>query len=151
MATQHTTRERFSWISTISLNHVYRGIAGGFIEADDGAHSRLERLQAGDRIAFYSPRTDHPDGDPLQQFTAWGVVTGAEAARVELGRGPHPWRRAVRYEPSVPVPVRELVDRLGFVPDATHWGLPFRRGLFRIPDADFDVIVEAMGAARQAA
>ncbi|MCB0913543.1 MAG: EVE domain-containing protein [Propionibacteriaceae bacterium] len=140
------SRERLDWINTISLNHVVRGVAGGFTQADHGRSTRLARLQAGDRIAFYSPRTDYPDGEPLQQFTAIGVVTGTGVYQVELAPDFHPWRREVRFEPCVPVPIRGLLDELGFIPDATHWGMPFRRGLFGIPADDFDRIATAMGA-----
>ncbi len=140
------SRERLDWINTISLSHVHRGIAGGFTQADHGRSTRLARLQAGDRIVFYSPRTDYPDGEPLQQFTAIGVVTGTEAHQVAMTPDFHPWRRAVRFEPCVPVPIRTLLDELGFLPDATHWGMPFRRGLFGIPAEDFDRIATAMGA-----
>ncbi len=148
---QGESRARLDWINTISLNHVHRGIAGGFTQADHGSSTRLSRLQVGDRILFYSPRTDYPDGAPLQQFTAWGVVTGTEVYQVDLGPDFHPWRRAVRFEPCVPVPIRGLLDQLSFVPDEQHWGMPFRRGLFPIPAEDFDRIIAAMGAARLAA
>lgn len=144
-------RERIDWINTISLAHVHRGIDGGFTQADHGGSTRLARLQAGDRIVFYSPRTDHPEGGPLQQFTAWGVVTGTDVYQVDLARGFRPWRRAVRFEPCLPVPIRQLLGELSFVPDGRHWGIPFRRGLFPIPAEDFERIVAAMGASRIAA
>lgn len=140
------SRERLDWINTISLAHVHRGIEGGFTQAGHGGRARLTRLQAGDRIVFYSPRTDHPDGDPLQQFTACATVTGAEPYEVEVSRGVVVWRREVRFEPCLPVPVRQVLDQLGFVTDRRHWGIPFRRGLFPIPAEDFDRIAAAMGA-----
>ena len=146
MTNEQRARERFDWVNTISLTHVHRGIEGGFTQADHGSSTRLSRLQAGDRIVFYSPRTDHPDGEPLQQFTAWGVVTGDGVYQVELAPDFHPWRREVRFEPCLPVAARSLIEQLSFVPDARHWGIPFRRGLFRIPAADFDRIALAMGA-----
>ena len=141
------SRERLDWINTISLTHVHRGIEGGFTQAEHGGRGRLDRLGAGDRILFYSPRTDHPDGEPLQQFTACGTVVDAEPYQVEVSGQLGPWRRRVRFEPSVPVGIRSLLDQLGFIPDAQHWGLPFRRGLFAIPAEDFDRIATAMGAA----
>jgi len=142
------SRERLDWITTISLAHANRGIVGGYVQAGHGGKSRLERLQAGDRIVCYSPRSDHPEGRPVQQFTAWGVVVGREPYQVDLAPGPQAWRRQVGFEPSLPVDVHGLLDRLGFVPDPRHWGMPFRRGLFTIPAADFDLIVAAMGAGR---
>lgn len=147
MTKQTPARERIDWVATISLAHVHRGIEGGFIQADPVRTTRLTRLQAGDRIVFYSPRTDHPDGDRLQQFTACGTVVGEEAHQVELAPDLQPWRRDVRFEPCLPIPIRPLLGELGFIPDRAHWGIPFRRGLFPIPAEDFDRIASAMGAA----
>lgn len=42
------------------------------------------------------------------------------------------------------VSARELVEELSFIPDPAHWGLPFRRGLFTIPQRDFEVIAARM-------
>jgi hypothetical protein len=151
MTEQGSGRERLNWVNTVSLTHVHRGIAGGFTQADHGSAARLQRLQAGDRVVFYSPRTDYPEGEPLQQFTAWGVVTGSEPYQVEMTPEFHPWRRAMRFEPCVPVPIRQLLGELSFVPDEKHWGMPFRRGLFPIPEADFDRILSAMAAVPMAA
>lgn len=153
MTTQEQTaaRERLSWVSTISLNHVHRGIAGGFMQADHGSDARLRRLHAGDRVVFYSPRTDHPHGEPLQQFTAWGVVTGSEPYQVELNADFRPWRLAMRFEPCLPVPIRQVLGELSFITDDKYWGVPFRRGLFQVPDADFERILHALAADRLAA
>jgi hypothetical protein len=84
---EEPTRERRDWVNTVSLEHVRRGVAGGFTQADHGKSTRLSRLQAGDRIVFYSPRTDYPDGEPLQQFTACGVINGTEVYQVDLTPG----------------------------------------------------------------
>lgn len=143
---QQESRGRLDWINTISLAHVYRGIAGGFMQADHGSGARLAGLQAGDRVVFYSPRTDHPDGDALQQFTACGTVIDHEPYQVELSADFHPWRRNVVFAPCVPVPVRALLDDLAFVTNRAYWGVPFRRGLFTISPSDYDRIAAAMGA-----
>jgi hypothetical protein len=142
------SRERLDWVNTISLADVHLGIAGGFQQADHDGRSRLARLQAGDRIVFYSPRSDHPDGRSVRQFTAWGVVAEGEPYQVALAPGHSVWRRPVSFEPCLPVDVHTLLDRLGFIPNPRYWGMPFRRGLFTIPSADFEVIVAAMGAGR---
>ncbi len=143
---QEPERERRDWVNTISLEHVRRGVAGGFTQADHGKSTRLSRLQAGDRIVFYSPRTDYPDGDPLQQFTACGVVTGADVYQVEMTSDFHPWRRAVAFVQCSPTPIKPLLGHLTFIPDERNWGFTFRRGLFQIPAPDFDRIASAMDA-----
>lgn len=143
---EQTTRERRDWVNTISLSHVRRGVEGGFTQADHGRNTRLARLQAGDRIVFYSPRTDYPDGDPLQEFTACGVITGTDVYQVELSPDFHPWRRTVEFADCTPAPIRPLLGQLSFVPDGRNWGFTFRRGLFQVPEEDFDRIVAAMHA-----
>jgi len=144
--TENGARERRDWINTVSLNHVQRGVVGGFTQADHGKSTRLARLQAGDRIIFYSPRTDYPEGEPLQQFTAAGVITGADVYRVELTPDFQPWRREVAFAACLPAPIKPLLSELTFIPDLRNWGFTFRRGLFQIPEADFDRIATAMAA-----
>ena len=51
---------------------------GAFTQANLGRPTTLRRLAAGDLVAFYSPRTSYPDGEPLQQFTALGRVADDE-------------------------------------------------------------------------
>lgn len=139
-----SSRKPRFWVNTVSLDHVEDGIAAGITQADHGADTRLRRLAVGDGIVFYSPRTALHGGTPLQQFTAHAVVTGAEPYRVAMSDDFHPWRLAVRFIVGGRADARPLVERLSFIPDPTHWGYPFRRGLFEIPEADFCTIVEAM-------
>ena len=87
-----TGRERLDWVNTVSLNHVHRGIAGGFMQADHGSDARLRRLQVGDRVVFYSPRTDYPEGRAgyLRWRTALKARHADEVAAIlaEVGYGP---------------------------------------------------------------
>ncbi len=133
------------WVNTISLEHVSTGVAGGFTQADHGRDSRLRRLRRGDGIVFYSPRTAMRSGAPVQRFTALGFVRGDEPYQVSMSEDFHPWRLAVDFRPAEQADVRPLVPALSFIRDPTKWGLPFRRGLFEVPEADFRVIAEAMG------
>ncbi len=132
------------WVNTVSLDHVRLGTAGGFTQAGHGSRSHLERLRPGDGLVFYSPRTALDEGEPLQQFTALGVVTGDRPYQVEMTPDVHPWRTAVRFLPARPAAARPLVGRLSFVPDPERWGLPFRRGLFEVSQPDFVTLAEAM-------
>ena len=133
-----------TWVNTISREHVEGGVEGGFTQADHGRDTRLRRLRPGDRIVFYSPRTSYPDGEPLQQFTAIGTVAGEEPYRVTMRDDFHPWRLAVDFDVSRPAGIRPLLPRLSFTADRRNWGLVFRRGLFEIPEDDFEVIARAM-------
>ena len=132
------------WINTISREHVQRGVAGGFTQANHGKATNLRQLAQGDYIVFYSPRTSYPDGEPLQYFTALGRVLDAQPYQAEMTPDFHPWRRRVEFLPCTAAPIQPLIASLAFMPDKRKWGFPFRRGLFQIEEADFMQIVEAM-------
>ena len=137
---------RSYWIGVVARDHVAIGVAGGFTQMSHGKAAPLERMQAGDGFVFYSPRTDYPHGDPLQQFTACGTVIGDEVYQVEMSPDFHPWRRAVQFAECAPADIRPLLSQLTFVLEGRNWGFTFRRGLFQIPSDDFDRILTAMGA-----
>lgn len=133
------------WVNTVSLEHVQAGVEGGFTQADHGRATRLRRLRPGDGLVFYSPRTAMRGGQPVQEFTALGRITGVEPYQVELGPDFHPWRLGVEFLEVTPAPARPLVGDLDFVADPRRWGYPFRRGLFEIGRADFLRISGALG------
>lgn len=132
------------WVNTVSLNHVQRGVEGGFTQADHGRAVRLKRLAQGDWIVFYSPRTDFRAGEPLQQFTAMGQVLDEEPYQVELEPDFHPWRRRVEFLPCQAAPIQPLIQSLDFIPDKRGWGFTFKRGLFEIGAEDFRRIAQAL-------
>lgn len=132
------------WINTVSLEHVQRGVEGGFTQADHGRDTRLRRLSPGDLITFYSPRTAMQSGEPLQQFTALGTVTGEAPYQVQLSPDFHPWRLEVAFEQVTPTPINPLLGELSFITDPKRWGFPFRRGLFEVTEGDLDVIRRAL-------
>jgi hypothetical protein len=132
------------WINTVSRDHVRRGIDGGFTQAGHGKASGLRRLNAGDWLAFYSPRTELRGGEPLQAFTAIGRVVDDQLYQVEMAPGFSPWRRNVAFCECVETPIGPLIDELGFILDKRRWGYIFRRGLFEIPREDFERIKRAM-------
>jgi hypothetical protein len=132
------------WVNTVSLDHVHVGVAGGFVQADHGAPTRLRWLQRGDSIVMYSPRVGMRAGAAVQAFTAIGTILDDEPYQVRLGPDVEPWRRRVSWQPCAAADVRSLLDDLTFVIDKVQWGFPFRRGLFRIDAADFGRIAAAM-------
>jgi hypothetical protein len=58
------------WVNTISRDQVRAGVAGGFTQAGHGKASGLKRMNAGDGLVFYSPKTSLKEGEPLRAFTA---------------------------------------------------------------------------------
>jgi hypothetical protein len=133
-----------NWVNTVSRSHVQIGVAGGFTQADHGSKSRLARLAKGDRIVFYSPRTDMQAGETLQSFTAIGEIADDEPYQVEMSPDFHPWRRRVTFLTGAEAPIRPLIEELEFIRNKKSWGFIFRRGLFEIEDGDFGTIAKAM-------
>jgi hypothetical protein len=134
------------WVNTVSRSHVQNGVAGGFTQADHGKNSRLKRLSKGDGIVFYSPRTEFQAGEPLQHFTAIGEIVDEAPYQVEMAADFHPWRRRVKFLPSVEAPIHPLIEQLDFIRNKKIWGFIFRRGLFEIGESDFNAIARAMNA-----
>lgn len=85
------------WINVVSRDHLQRGIAGGFMQANHGKNTGLKRLKTGDYVLFYSPKTSYQGGEPLQAFTALAQVADDELYQVEMVPGFVPWRRNVTY------------------------------------------------------
>lgn len=132
------------WINTVSADHVQRGVAGGFTQANHGKPHMLRKMARDDWIIFYSPKTALEGGEPLQAFTAIGRVKDDEPYQVQVSSTFAPWRRDMDFLPCTATPIRPLLERLEFIVDPQRWGYKFRFGVFRIEQADFDLIRSAM-------
>ncbi len=81
------------WINTVSADHVQRGVAGGFTQANHGKPDMLRKMSRDDWVIFYSPKTAFENGEPLQAFTAIGRVIDDEPYQAQMSPKFHPWRR----------------------------------------------------------
>ncbi|MDB5861954.1 MAG: hypothetical protein JWQ76_5643 [Ramlibacter sp.] len=135
------------WLGVVSRSHVQIGVAGGFIQLNHGRKAPLQKLQAGDRVVIYSPRTDYPDGAPLQAFTALGTVVSGDIYQVEMAPDFKPYRVDVKFAACDEAPIQPLIERLSFIKNKTHWGAAFRFGQLKLPAADFALIAKAMACA----
>jgi EVE domain len=136
---------RSYWIGVVSKAHAYAAIGGGYVELNRGKAAPLERMREGDGVALYSPRTNDPDGERVQAFTAIGRVTGSAIVQAHTSDGFSPFRRTVHYWPANDVPIKPLIERLSFIRSKLHWGAPFRFGFIRVSESDFALIACAMG------
>jgi hypothetical protein len=134
------------WIGVASRDHVRTGMAGGFCQLCHGKAAPLRRLKPGDRIIYYSPRERMREGEPLQAFTAIGEVGKGEPEPFDMGGGFVPFRRAVRFYAASDAPIRPLLPLLSFTRDRPNWGMIFRRRVFAVDEADYEIIAKAMGA-----
>ncbi|WP_172292261.1 EVE domain-containing protein [Pseudoruegeria sp. HB172150] len=116
----------------------------GIVAFSHGREAPVKSLSVGDAVILYAPKTDF-DGKPVQAFIAHATVTGEEAEQREFAPGMIAWCRAARFDDVNTVPVRPLLDDLGFIRNKQHWGMAFRQGKFAIPDPDYRLIASAMG------
>ena len=137
--------DRNYWIGVVSKSHVDRGVAGGFTQLNHGKAGPLERMRPGDGFVYYSPRTEHPYGPPVQAFTAIGKVGAGDIFQAVAEDGMRPFRRGVEYLPAQPAPIKPMIDSLTFIRSKDHWGAAFRFGFLRVPEEDFARIAAAMG------
>ena len=112
-----------------------------------GKSGPLARIKPKDFVAYYSPRETMGGGQPLQAFTAIGIVMAGQPYQVEMAPGFRPFRRNVTWlEADQDAPIRPLLQELSFTAGRPSWGQAFRYGVARIPEADFRLIASAMGA-----
>jgi len=52
----------------------------------------------------------------------------------------------VKFFKAADAPIRPLLPLLSFTRERTNWGMLFRRGVFAIERADYDIIAKAMHA-----
>ena len=142
--TAQSSSHRSFWIGVVQRSHVQIGVQGGFIQLNHGKKAPLQKLSAGDGLIMYSPRTSYPDGEPLQSFTAIGVVASGEIYQVEMTPEFKPYRVDVEFLECQEAPIKPLIGELSFIKDKTHWGAAFRFGQIKIPEQDFERIAKAM-------
>ena len=132
------------WIIVASKDHLQRGVAGGFIQANHGKAAPLKRMHTGDWVIFYSPKLEYDKPEKLQCFTAVGKIVDEDIYQFDMGDGFVPFRRNVNFLPAHDVPILLLINELTFIKDKTHWGAPFRFGTLQIPEEDFRLIASRM-------
>ncbi|WNR44126.1 EVE domain-containing protein [Paenibacillus roseipurpureus] len=134
------------WIGVVSASHVFRGVEGGFAQLCHGKAAPLKRMQAGDWLIYYSPRTDMQNGEPLQAFTAIGQVQDDQVYEYGMSESFVPFRRNIRYTNCKETKISSLLERLSFTRGVNNWGYRFRFGHFEISEQDFLVIADAMNS-----
>lgn len=130
------------WLGVVSREHVRRGKALGIAQLGHGKRAPLARLQPGDWLVYYSPRTSLHDGEPLQAFTALAQVADGTIWLADEGCF-QPWRRRVHYRDTVDVPLAGLRNDLDLTA-GPNWGYQLRRGLIELSEGDFTLIEAAM-------
>lgn len=132
------------WLAVVQREHVLRGVAAGIVQTNHGVRSGVQRMKPGDGIVYYSPKTSYPDGDPLKEFTAIGVIAEGEPWQEQEGDFA-PWRRSVNYDLATrPTPIAPLLDVLELTRGNKNWGFIMRRGQIELNESDFQTIARDM-------
>lgn len=140
------------WLGVVQREHVLRGVSLGIAQTNHGAAS-IRRLEPGDGLVYYSPKTSYPDGDPLRQFTAIGRIADGDAWQADdpstgSGTGFKPWRRRVEYDESAhAASITPLLEVLELTRGNRNWGFIMRRGQVELTQHDFGLVAAEMGAA----
>lgn len=128
------------WINTVSQDHVMIGKQSGFVQAGHGKQTTLIKLQLGDYIIFYSPKSSLKNGKPVQAFTAVARIKEHDVYQAIVSDRFQPYRRNADYENCQEVEIKPLIEQLEFITNKKHWGFRFRLGLFEINQHDFELI-----------
>ncbi len=132
------------WRVVVSKNHLARGVAGGFMQANHGKEGPLKRLDEDDWVVFYSPKTTYEGKEPLQAFTAIGRVCDGNIYQHKMTEDFRPYRRNVEFYQAEETPIAPLINDLDFIENKKSWGFKFRFGFFEIGGRDFELIRSAM-------
>jgi hypothetical protein len=102
-----------------------------------GTKHLVADLNAGDRVAFFAPKTAH-DGKPLEQFVAIGTIAGDVAWQKEWTDWNFTaWVRDCTYAEVTPI------DLFQGIP---NWSRLFKDGRLEVSAEVFTTLTTAMGA-----
>ncbi len=133
------------WIGVAARAHVLVGMAQGFVMFAHGKHSAVLQVQPGDWFVYYSPTENMGVADSVRRFTAIGQVLAGEPVTMQMGPDATGWRRPAKFLSGQEADIYPLLPQLSFVTNPAHWGMYFRKSLFKVEAGDFTLIAEAMG------
>lgn len=138
------------WIGVAARGHTMQGKAGGFVMFAHGKHSAVKQTRPGDWFAYYSPTETLGGTDTVRRFTAIGTIADSPPEQTfMMGLEVEAWMRRATYLDAAEADIYALLPRFGFVTDQSHWGMYFRKSLFKVDAADFSLIADAMGVGNQ--
>ena len=132
------------WIGVAARAHVMVGVEQGFVMFAHGKHAAVKQVQPGDWFTYYSPTETLGKADTVRRFTAIGQILPGDPAEMQMTAEVTGWRRGARFLAGQEADLYLLLPQLSFVTNPGHWGMYFRKSLFKVGAADFAVIAEAM-------
>jgi hypothetical protein len=124
------------FVLTASKDHLDIGKENGFIQQKQP--HRIEKLRKGDSVVLYAGKAVYGSKEPYQKFIA--VCQAIDGEYEKLPRkdgGGYFYRKKVNFLPFEEKEIRDLVQRLAFIKNKSHWGFYFMSGFTKIDEADF--------------
>lgn len=138
------------WIGVAARAHVMVGKADGFVMFAHGKHSAVKQLRPGDWFAYYAPTETLGGKDTVRRFVGIGTIDPGEPEPTQMmGGAVEAWMRRATYLDAQEADIYLLLPQFDFVTDPAHWGMYFRKSLFKTSAADFSRIADAMGVGPQ--
>jgi predicted RNA-binding protein len=132
------------WVVVVSKDHISRGVAGGFIQANHGKVGPLKRMHTDDWVICYSSKMSYGGNELCQAFTAIGQVADDKIYQHKMSDDFIPYRRNIKYHQCTEAPIAPLIEKLDFIKNKKAWGYSFRFGFFEIGENDFELIKSQM-------
>jgi len=132
------------WLCVISKEHALNAKKMGLIAANHGKKAPLQRMKKNDGVVIYSHKMTLDGKEPLQAFSAIGIIKDDEIFQADWN-GFSPFVRKIDFlNHKQDVPIRPLLDNLSFTKGKKSWGFQFRFGCFEIAQSDFELIKTQM-------
>ena len=129
------------WVGVVSEEHVLLAVDGGFCQVCHGKQAPLKRMEEGDWLLYYSPRTKMKTGEKLQAFTAAGQVIDDQVYQYQMSENFFPFRRNITFQDitqNCPLSVARKH------PEWRKYSTQLRYGHFEVSQDFFDYIYDYM-------
>uniref|UniRef100_UPI0028EC13C2 EVE domain-containing protein n=1 Tax=Corynebacterium durum TaxID=61592 RepID=UPI0028EC13C2 len=129
------------WVGVVSEEHVLLAVDGGFCQVCHGKQAPLKRMEEGDWLLYYSPRTKMKTGEKLQAFTAAGQVIDDQVYQYQMSENFFPFRRNIMFQDitqNCPLSVARKHPEWG------KYSTQLRYGHFEVSQGFFDYIYDYM-------
>jgi len=132
------------WIVVVSKDHVRKALKGGFCQACHGKKWPLEKMQAGDRVLFYSSKLKYGSSESYQKFTAIGMVKKGDPYQDTVDSDFSPYRKDIAFMECRESRIHPILTQLHFSQHAKNWGYKLMSGFLEIDKHDFELISKTM-------
>ncbi|MGL5626625.1 MAG: EVE domain-containing protein [Candidatus Rhabdochlamydia sp.] len=109
------------WVGTVSKEHVFVGVKGGFCQVCHGKKDPLARMKKGDWLVYYSPKEAFEANKPCQKFTTIREIADEDVYKFKMSDEVISFRKNITYLNDIKEQsIRPLLDKLSFTQSITN-------------------------------